>query len=148
LRYHAPTILVAESDPDERLLLRRALGEGEFNGVTRFVQSSEELLAYLHREGAYAPPSEAPFPTLLVLDLKVIRQNVPELVARLRSDPPTRRLPIVVLTPPISEAECKRCYDAGANAVVEKPIGYEEYRNLIAVVLAFWFDVVTLPSPI
>ncbi|HEX7070196.1 MAG TPA: response regulator [Rhodothermales bacterium] len=148
MRYQAPTILVAESDPDERLLLRRALGESQFDGNTRFVQSKEELYAYLHREGTYAPPAEAPFPAMLILDLHVIRQRVADLVVQLRHDPLTRRLPVVILTPPISEIECKRCYDAGANAVVEKPIGYDEYRNLVATVLGFWFEVVTLPSTI
>ena len=135
-----------ENDPDERMLLRRALGEGRFNGISRFVQSQEELHAYLAREGRFAHPAEAPFPNLLVLDLHVIRENVPELVRTLKQNPLTRRIPIVVLTPPISEDDCRRCYDAGANALLEKPLGYDEFRNRITSMLDFWFDVVSLPS--
>lgn len=148
MKNYQPTILVAENDPDERLLLHRALGEGRFSGISRFVRSQDELHAYLSREGMYAHPAEAPHPSLLLLDLHVIRQNVPELVASLKEDPATRRLPVVILTHPISEQDCVRCYDAGANAVVEKPLGYDEYQSRIASVLSFWFDVVTLPSPV
>lgn len=148
MKHYPPTILVAESDPDERLLLRRALSEGRFSGNYRFVRSKEELLDYLKREGRYAYPAEAPPPSLLLLDLKVIRDDVPELVARLKEDPGTRRVPIIILTHPISEEESLRCYLAGANAIVEKSLGYEDFQMRIGAMLSFWFDVVTLPTPL
>lgn len=147
LKYHSPTIVVVEKDPDEKLLLRRALNEGRFSGNSRFVQTGEELRDYLARSGKYTSAPDAPFPSLILLDLHVIRDNVPALVASLKEDTATRRIPIVVLAPPISEEDCGRCYDAGANALVEKPLGYDEFRTRIAALLSFWFEVVSLPSP-
>ena len=146
--YRSPTILVVESDPEERLLLRRALSEARFDGISRFVQSVEEMYEYLERRGRYAYPADAPFPGLLLLDLRVIRENVSGLVETLRENATTRRVPIVVLSPPISEEDCRRCYDAGANAVVEKPLGYDDFRARIFSILSFWFDVVALPPPL
>ena len=83
-----------------------------------------------------------------MLDLHVIRENVPQLVHELKQAPLTRRVPIVVLTPPISEEDCRRCYDAGVNALLEKPLGYDEFRSRITAMLDFWFDVVSLPASI
>ena len=53
-------ILSAEDDADDRLLVEEALGEIRWVGGLKFVQNGEELLDYLLRRGAYAPPSDAP----------------------------------------------------------------------------------------
>lgn len=141
------TILVVEDDADELLLIQRALDQAGYEGQMRAVQSREEMHAYLRREGEYGRPSSTPRPSLIIIDLPVIRSDVCELVRELTSDPRARAIPVLVLSAPLPEEDVCRCYEAGANAVVEKPVDFESYLGVVSGILEFWFDAVRLPMP-
>jgi len=92
------TILVAEDDPDDRLLARQALEQSRLIGDLRFVEDGEELIDYLHHRGNYSDPGTSPRPGLILLDLNMPRKDGREALREIKSDPRLRDIPVVVLT--------------------------------------------------
>ncbi len=108
----ALTILMADDDPDDRLLARRALEKHGLAGALRTVGDGEELMDYLHRRGAYADPALSPRPSLVLLDLNMPRKDGREALAEMKGDPALRQIPVVVLTTSRSDEEIFRRTEA------------------------------------
>ncbi|MDZ7261448.1 MAG: response regulator, partial [candidate division KSB1 bacterium] len=115
------TILMAEDDPEDRLLVKDAWEESRVLNELRFVEDGEELMDYLYRRGPYAEPARAPRPGLILLDLNMPRKDGREALKEIKADPELRRIPIVVLTTSKAEEDILRTYDLGANSFITKP---------------------------
>ena len=138
-------ILLAEDDPDDRMLTQRALQKSRLRNELYCVEDGEELLEYLRREGRYADSGEAPRPGLILLDLNMPRVDGREALEKIKRDEKLRRIPVVVLTTSEAEQDILRSYDLGVNAFVTKPVTLEELVNAIRVLGDFWFQIVQLP---
>ncbi len=139
-------ILLAEDDPDDRLLTIRALKRSRLRNEIYTVEDGEELMDYLHRRGPYADPQRSPRPGLILLDLNMPRKDGREALQEIKSDPVLRRIPVVVLTTSNAEADILRSYDLGVNAFITKPVTFEELARVLQVLGDFWFEIVRLPS--
>ncbi|HST63394.1 MAG TPA: response regulator [Longimicrobium sp.] len=139
------TILMADDDPDDRLLARLALERQGMHGVLRTVNDGEELLDYLHRRGAYTDAATSPRPHLVLLDLNMPRMDGREALHQLKSDPALRQIPVVVLTTSRSEEEVFRSYDLGANSFVTKPVTFDELVAVLQRLELYWLRTVSLP---
>ena len=80
------TILVAEDDADDRLLLKDAFNESSLAHELRFVENGEQLLAYLRREGEFADPGDAPLAGLILLDLNMPKMDGREALNIIKND--------------------------------------------------------------
>ncbi len=138
-------ILIAEDDPDDRMLTIRALQQNRLANDIQWVEDGEELMDYLHRRGAYADDGSAPRPGLILLDLNMPRMDGREALQAIKADPDLRRIPVVVLTTSRAEQDIVQSYDLGVNAFVTKPVTFEELANAIRVLGNFWFEIVKLP---
>jgi CheY-like chemotaxis protein len=143
---HSIHILLAEDDPDDRMLTRRALKESRLANTIDAVENGEELMDYLQREGEYSTPSAAPRPGLILLDLNMPRMDGREALKRIKSDPDLRRIPVIVLTTSEAEQDVVQSYDLGVNAFVTKPVMFDELADAIRALGEFWFEIVKLPS--
>src|SRR3954470_8408480 len=112
------TILYADDDLDDQLLVKEALAEARLLNDLRFVGDGEELLDYLHRRGVYADRSKSPRPGLILLDLNMPRKNGREALAEIKQNPDFRRIPIIVLTTSRAEEDIYRSYDLGVNSFI------------------------------
>ncbi|MCL1465918.1 response regulator [Argonema galeatum] len=139
------TILVADDDPDDRLLLEDALTETKLAGNLYFVEDGEELMDYLLHKGKYINPSSSPRPELILLDLNMPRKDGREALKEIKSTPSLRQIPIVVLTTSKAEEDIYRTYDLGVNSFVSKPVSYEGLLELVQKIGIYWFDTVKLP---
>ena len=92
------TILMAEDDPDDRMLTGDAFTENRLLNELRFVEDGEELMDYLYHRGKYADPSDAPRPGLILLDLNMPRKDGREALAEIKADKDLRQIPVIVLT--------------------------------------------------
>lgn len=140
------TILLAEDDADDRLLVREALSEGRVLNELRCVEDGEELLDYLRRRGRYADPETSPRPGLVLLDLNMPRKDGREALREIKGDPDLKRIPIVVMTTSKAEEDIVRSYDLGANSYVTKPVTFERLVELMKVMGRYWIEFVELPS--
>ncbi len=139
------TILIAEDDPDDQLLTREALEENKLGNDLFFVNDGQELLDFLYQRGRFMEPALAPRPDLILLDLNMPRLDGREALAKIKSDPVLRRIPIVVLTTSKAEEDILRTYDLGVNSFIVKPVTFESLVNVIHTVAQYWFSIVQLP---
>ena len=138
-------ILMAEDDPDDRMLAEEAFEEARVRNDLRFVGDGEELLAYLRREGRYADRSTSPRPGLILLDLNMPKLDGREALREIKQDPNLRRIPIVVLTTSKSEIDLLQSYDLGANSYIVKPVTFDRLVEIIADLGRYWIEIVELP---
>lgn len=75
---------------------------------------------------------------MVILDLKLPKVNGKEVLRRLKSDPRTRRLPIVIFTSSDFADEIAECLDLGANSYVVKPFGFTVYAQTVRQIASYW----------
>jgi CheY-like chemotaxis protein len=139
-------ILMADDDPDDRLMAKQALLEYRVKNGLYFVEDGEELMDYLHRRGRYADPNKAPRPGLILLDLNMPRKDGREALAEIKSDADLRRIPVIVMTTSKAEEDILRSYDLGVNSYITKPVTFEGLVEIVKVLGKYWFEIVELPD--
>ncbi len=140
------TILMADDDPDDRLMTRDALEEARLGNDVRFVEDGEELMDYLRHRGKYSSQQDSPRPGLILLDLNMPKKDGREALAEIRSDPNLRQIPVVVLTTSKAEEDIYRTYDLGVNSFITKPVSFEGLVEVMRTVGKYWFEIVKLPT--
>lgn len=139
------TVLMAEDDPDDRVLAREALEESGLPHRLLFVPDGEELMDYLRRRGNYVNPAQSPRPGIILLDLNMPRKDGREAIKEIKSDPELRRIPIIVLTTSRAEEDIFRTYDLGVSSFIIKPVTFESLVNIMNILSKYWFEIVELP---
>ena len=125
-----PVILVAEDDPDDRLLIEQAFKESGYSDTLVFVEDGEELMDFLLGRKQYAEKGPA-LPACLLLDLKMPRKNGLEALKEIRQNTIYRDLPIIILSTSDSENDRDSCTRFGISAYVSKP---DTFAGLLAMV--------------
>jgi len=138
-------ILMADDDPDDRMLMKEALEENELPSNIHFVEDGKELLDYLHRREQYAE-KETFKPGLILLDLNMPKIDGREALRMIKSDPLLRRIPVVVLTTSKAEEDVFKTYDLGVNSFICKPVKFEELVQVTKAIGIYWFSTVALPK--
>ena len=141
-------ILMADDDADDRLMIKEALKETNFNSDLKFVEDGEELLDYLNKRKRYHDLVRAPLPSLILIDLNMPRKNGNEAIMEIKNDPVLKRIPIVVLTTSRAEEDILLTYNLGANSFISKPLKFSEMVELMRTLQEYWFHTVTLPPDI
>jgi CheY-like chemotaxis protein len=139
------TILIAEDDPDDRLLTMEAAKEARLANDIVFVEDGVELLDYLNQRGAYAGNEGASTPGLILLDLNLPRMDGREALAEIKADADFRRIPVIVMTTSKAEEDILRSYELGVSGYVTKPVKFDDLVNIIRVMGKYWFEIVELP---
>ena len=141
------TILMADDDPDDRLLTADALKEARLINDIRFVENGVELLEYLRRQGKFAAPADAPRPGLILLDLNMPKMDGRTVLKELKQDPDFRMIPVVVLTTSKDDEDVYKSYDLGVNSYIVKPVTFEALVDILQTLEKYWFEIVELPQP-
>ncbi len=140
-------ILMAEDDPDDRLLIREAFRECGMEHCLRFVEDGEELMDYLHNREDYADIINFPKPLLILLDLNMPRMDGREALEKIKKEGGLRTIPVVILTTSKAKQDVVLCYDLGASSYITKPDKHETLVNLVRDLEKYWFKIVELPCP-
>lgn len=139
------TILMADDDPDDRLLAQNAFNVSHLANDLRFVVDGQELMDYLLRQGKFADPALSPRPGLILLDLNMPRKDGREALSEIKSDPELHMIPVVVLTTSKAEEDIYRSYAVGASSFITKPVSFEGLVDVVRTVGHYWFEIVALP---
>jgi CheY-like chemotaxis protein len=139
------TILVADDDADDRLMIEDALRENRLSNDLRFVFDGEELMDYLKRRGKYEDPASSPRPGLILLDLNMPRKDGREALREIKEDPQLRSLPVLVLTTSKAEEDVYRTYNLGVNSFITKPVSFDALVAITRDLGRYWFEIVELP---
>jgi len=139
-----PRILLVEDNPGDVRLMVEALKETKATNNLSVARDGEEALAFLRRKGAYA---DAPKPNLILLDLNLPKKAGHEVLAEIKQDPRLKLIPVVIVTSSDAERDIVGSYDLHANAYVSKPVGLDQFMDVIRSVERFWLSVAKLPPP-
>jgi two-component system response regulator len=139
-------ILMAEDDPQDRLLTEEAFRESRLANPLYFVEDGEQLMDYLQRRGRYTDTALYPFPGVVLLDLNMPRKDGRVCLAEIKNSPALKHLPVVVLTTSSQEEEIVRSYDLGANSFVSKPVDFDKLVAIMQTFGRYWFSIVELPD--
>lgn len=132
------TILLVEDTRQDELLILRALNRINLANGVDVVRDGQQALDYLFGGGEFAGRAGADLPTVVLLDVNLPRVSGLEVLERLRADPRTRLLPIVVLTSSDEERDRLRSYETGANSFVRKPLDFAEFAETVARLGIYW----------
>lgn len=139
-------ILIAEDDPEDRMLTQDALDESRIANRFHFVEDGEELMDFLYNRKGYADSEEFPRPALILLDLNMPRKDGREALQEIKDHPRLRRIPVVVLTTSKAEEDIMRTYNLGVNSFITKPVTYEGLVEVMNTLSKYWFEIVKLPE--
>jgi CheY-like chemotaxis protein len=138
-------ILLADDDPDDLEMTRRALAKNNLADELYTVGDGEELLDFLHHRGKFAPPARSPTPALILLDLNMPKMDGREALAEIKANKSLHCIPVVVMTTSTAQQDISRAYDLGSNSFISKPITLAELVDVTKVLGQYWFHVVKLP---
>lgn len=138
-------LLMAEDDPADILLTRKALEASRFLNDMHVVGDGQELLDYLRSEGGYADTPPPVRPDIILLDLNMPGMDGREALVEIRKDEDLRRIPVVILTTSDADEDIVRTYDLGANSYIRKPVGLDGLIQAIRDLEHYWFELVKLP---
>ena len=141
----AVTVLLADDDPDDRMLVEEAFAEIDSSYDLRFVDDGEELMDYLRHQGRFLEET-APKPALILLDLNMPKKDGREAASEIKADPALRQIPIVVLTTSTSEEDVFRTYDLGVNSFITKPVTFAGLVEVAQTFSQYWLGIVDLPT--
>jgi CheY-like chemotaxis protein len=131
-------VLVAEDNPDDALLLRRALEKAGIRAHVKVLADGEELLLYLQGREAYSNRNLYPLPSLIILDLKMPRKTGLEVLEWLNSNREISVVPTIVLSASNLEKDVRTAYHLGANTYFVKPSTFDELVETMKAVDLYW----------
>jgi len=132
------TILLVEDNPDDEELTLLALKESNIlNGIV-VARDGAEALDYLFGTGKYADRVASRLPQLILLDLKLPKLGGLEVLERLRADPRTGLIPVVILTSSSEEEDVIASYRLGANSYVRKPVEFHQFADAVKQLGLYW----------
>jgi two-component system response regulator len=139
-------ILLVEDDPDDVLLTLRALKDNRIGNRVVVAGDGVEALDYLFGTGTHAGRDSSDKPVVVLLDLKLPKLDGLEVLRRLRRDPRTAFLPVVILTSSTQEADLLNGYRDGANSYIQKPVDFKEFSEVVKQLGLYWL-ILNEPPP-
>jgi two-component system, response regulator len=140
-------ILLVEDNPSDIGLTKRALAKQRITNELVVAENGQEALDYLFGAGAHAGRDVTDLPTVVLLDLKLPKFNGLEVLRRIRDNPRTKRLPVVILTTSKDEQDIMNSYDLGANSYIRKPVDFHQFAEALRQLGLYWL-VLNEPPPL
>jgi two-component system response regulator len=138
-------ILLVEDNPDDVELTLHALRKENLANHIHVARDGEEALEFLFCNGQHADRSFEHPPRLVLLDLKLPKVDGMEVLRRLKSDPRTQSIPVVILTSSKEERDLVRGYGLGANSYIQKPVDFDQFRNTVKSAGLYWLVINQAP---
>jgi two-component system response regulator len=139
-------ILLVEDNPNDVALTLHAFRRHNLADVVQVVRDGEEALDFLFCAGSFVHRSvEAASPKLILLDLKLPKLHGMEVLQRLKSDPKTQRIPVVILTSSDEESDMLTSYGLGVNSYIVKPVNFEKFTDVVRQLGLYWLLINRLP---
>jgi len=131
-------ILIVEDNQQDLDLTLRALRRAKLTNRIEVTRDGEEALQFLFCEGKYAGRQMADAPKVILLDLKLPKVDGLEVLQRIKGDPRTRAIPVVVLTSSKEQTDLVESYHLGVNSYIVKPVNFEQFSDVVQKLGMYW----------
>ncbi len=139
---HPAVILLVDDNADDIYLTRYAFEQTDISNEIVLARDGIEALALLLPEDGREPLR----PAIVLLDINMPRMGGLEVLARLRADPSTRALPVIVLSTSTQDRDMAESYSLGANSYVSKPVTLDEFLQAAKALGVYWLGVNQQPT--
>jgi CheY-like chemotaxis protein len=139
-------ILLVEDNPYDAELSLRALQKKKLANSVEWVQDGADALDFLFCTGVYAHRPKGELPRLILLDIKLPRVSGIEVLRRIKADPDTRSIPVVMLTSSAEVQDLSECYQLGVNSYIVKPVEFESFQEEVEKAGFYWMLVNKVPA--
>ncbi len=139
-------ILLVEDNQQDELLTIRALRQHGLRNEIVVCRDGKEALDWIFVRGEHIGRDETVVPDVILLDLKLPKLDGHEVLAAIRADETTRRLPVVILTTSKEQSDIMRSYDIGANSYVQKPVSYDDFSEVVRQLGVYWLRTNEAPA--
>lgn len=124
------TILLVEDENAHARLIERNLRRGGMENEFMVINDGAEALDFLLGRGNYEGRLR-PAPLLVLLDINLPGMSGFEVLEQIKSNPETRKIPVIILSTTDSPEEINRCYELGCNAYITKPVDYNDFSETV-----------------
>lgn len=135
---NAVEILLVEDNPEDLELTLRALRKANLANHIEVARDGAEAIDFIFCEGAYAARRIEDRPKVILLDLKLPKIDGIEVLKRIKSDPRTRAIPVVVLTSSQEQNDVVESYKLGVNSYIVKPVNFERFAAAVEKLGMYW----------
>ena len=140
-------ILLVEDNPDDVELTLRAFRKSKIANEVVVARDGVEALDYLFATGTHAGRDNSSLPQLVLLDLKLPRLDGLQVLERIRGNPKTKLLPVVILTSSTEPPDLLTGYTLGANSYIRKPVDFQEFLVAVRRLGLYWLLLNQPPPP-
>jgi CheY-like chemotaxis protein len=131
-------LLLVEDNPQDLELTLRALRKAKLTNAIHVARDGAEALAFVFCEAPYATRKIADGPKVILLDLKLPKIDGLEVLKRLKGDPRTKMIPVVVLTSSKEQCDVVESYQLGVNSYIVKPVNFELFTDAVSALGLYW----------
>jgi two-component system, response regulator len=131
-------LLVEDNNADAQLAIRELKKHNMANNLVH-VKNGAEALDFIFATGKYAATREINYtPKVILLDIQMPKVNGLEVLEKIKSDPRTKTIPVVILTSSKESPDIQKCYRLGANSYIVKPVNFEAFADAIRNLGFYW----------
>jgi two-component system response regulator len=131
-------ILIVEDTSEDLELALRALRKAKITNRIQVARDGEEALEFIFCQGPFAQRQMEDGPKVILLDLKLPKVDGLEVLRRIKSDPRTRSIPVVVLTSSREQNDVVESYDLGVNSYIVKPVDFDQFLEAVQKLGMYW----------
>lgn len=131
-------LLLVEDNPQDLELALRSLRKINLANHIEVARDGAEALDFIFCEGAHTARKMSDGPKVILLDLKLPKVDGLEVLKRVKSDPRTRMIPVVVLTSSKEQRDIVESYDLGVNSYIVKPVNFDGFTEAMRDLGVYW----------
>jgi two-component system response regulator len=135
-------ILLVEDNPTHAEMTVRAIRRSNVSNHIQVAHDGAEAVNVLFANGS-APEGN---PKLILLDLKLPKVDGIEVLRRIKADPRTKLIPVVILTSSNEDHDLKACYELGVNSYIVKPVDFQQFSDAVRSLGLYWIVLNRIPS--
>jgi two-component system, response regulator len=139
-------IILVEDNPDDAELSIRALNKNRIANALVHLKDGQEALDYIFCKGVYENRNIKDIPKVILLDIKMPRVDGIEVLKRIKADPCTKMIPVVLLTSSKEEKDILESYQLGVNSYIVKPVNFDSFVKAVSDLGLYWLLLNQLPA--
>lgn len=136
------TILLVEDSDHDIEIIKINFKKHKIKNPLIVIKDGESAINYINGEGQY---SDRELPDLILLDINLPRYNGKEVLARVKANDLSKKIPVVMLTTSAMEKDIQESYDLGAAGYIRKPVDFEGIQKVVSTINDYWLGIVVLP---